>query len=214
MKKRDEYSIFDLIILIMEGDDSDEGDEVFLDIPQGKISGHVILVINGRYLVSRSRLMMIPPLNFAMVSPGVYRSGYPNYRNFGFLSKLGIRCIVKLSTEEPSDITIGLQNEEFVKENGIALLEFPIEGQKEPFGVSSSEKIRQALHAILDDRNHPVLVHCDKGKHRTGTVIGCLRKQQGWALSSIFDEYSRFCNRSIRVLDHQLIEFFSLDPQV
>jgi hypothetical protein len=48
--------------------------------------------------VSRDSLL-IPPLNFAMVQKGVYRSGFPNNRNFGFLKQLGIRCIVCLAGE-------------------------------------------------------------------------------------------------------------------
>ena len=27
-----------------------------------------------------------------------------------------------------------------------------------------------------DSKNHPMLVHCNKGKHRTGCLIGCFRK--------------------------------------
>ncbi len=43
--------------------------------------------------------LLIPPLNFAMVQKGVYRSGFPNNRNFGFLKQLGIRTIVCLAGE-------------------------------------------------------------------------------------------------------------------
>jgi len=39
-------------------------------------------------------LQLIPPLCFAMVAPGIYRSGYPNKKNFGFLKKLGVKTIV------------------------------------------------------------------------------------------------------------------------
>ncbi len=38
--------------------------------------------------------MLIPPLNFAMVAKGVYRSGYPNPKNFPFLKKLGLKSIL------------------------------------------------------------------------------------------------------------------------
>jgi tyrosine-protein phosphatase SIW14 len=38
--------------------------------------------------------MFIPPLNFAMVAKGVYRSGYPNPKNFPFLKKLGLKSIL------------------------------------------------------------------------------------------------------------------------
>jgi tyrosine-protein phosphatase SIW14 len=100
---------------------------------------------------------------------------------------------------------------EFVKSNRLHQFDLPIEGQKEPFSMSNERQVRLALSAILDVRNHPVLVHCDKGKHRTGTVIGCLRKLQGWALSAVFDEYARMCKKSTRIMDHQLIEFFTME---
>lgn len=99
---------------------------------------------------------------------------------------------------------------EFCKQNNVELIDMHVDGQREPFSTASVEQIQKVLRHILDVRNHPVLVHCDKGKHRTGSVIGCLRKIQGWALSAIFDEYARFCKKSIRILDHQLIEFFEM----
>src|SRR5205814_977716 len=34
------------------------------------------------------RPLLVPPLNFAMVMPGVYRSGYPNARNHSFLTSI------------------------------------------------------------------------------------------------------------------------------
>ena len=39
-------------------------------------------------------------------------------------------------------------------------------------------QIGEALSILIDKRNHPVLVHCNKGKHRTGCLIGCMRKLQ------------------------------------
>ncbi|VAI16698.1 unnamed protein product [Triticum turgidum subsp. durum] len=47
---------------------------------------------------------------------------------------------------------------------------------KEPFVSIPEDRIREALKVILDTRNHPVLIHCKRGKHRTGCVVGCLRK--------------------------------------
>ncbi|KAG0305410.1 hypothetical protein BGZ98_004179 [Dissophora globulifera] len=38
--------------------------------------------------------VLVPPLNFAMVAPGVYRSGHPNKHNFPFMRKLGLKVIV------------------------------------------------------------------------------------------------------------------------
>ena len=36
------------------------------------------------------------------------------------------------------------------------------------------------------------LIHCNQGKHRTGCLVGCLRKVQRWSLVAIFGEYRRF----------------------
>lgn len=38
--------------------------------------------------------VLVPPLNFALVAPGIYRSGHPNKHNFPFMRKLGLKVIV------------------------------------------------------------------------------------------------------------------------
>lgn len=45
---------------------------------------------------------------------------------------------------------------------------------------------------------------CNQGRHRTGTVIGCLRKLQRWNLASIFEEYRRHAGAKVRVLNEQV----------
>lgn len=71
-----------------------------------------------------------------------------------------------------------------------------------------TQVIRDALQVLLDERRHPLLIHCNKGKHRTGCLVGCLRKVQRWSLTSIFDEYRRFAGNKVRILDQQFIELF------
>lgn len=38
--------------------------------------------------------LFVPPLNFAMVDCGVFRSGFPDTANFTFLQTLGLRSIM------------------------------------------------------------------------------------------------------------------------
>jgi hypothetical protein len=76
----------------------------------------------------KTEMLLIPPLNFSMVSPGIYRSGYPNYKNFPFLKKIGIKTIIFLCPEGYLK-----KNQMFVDENNIVVKQFPIEGNKEPF---------------------------------------------------------------------------------
>ncbi|KAE8728695.1 putative tyrosine-protein phosphatase [Hibiscus syriacus] len=154
--------------------------------------------INGEQL-------FVPPLNFAMVDNGIFRSGFPDSANFSFLKSVGLRSVINLCPE-----TYPEANNEFLKANGIRLFQFGIDGCKEPFVNIPEETIREALNVVLDVKNHPVLIHCKRGKHRTGCVVGCLRKLQRWCLSSIFDEYQRFAAAKARVSDQRFIERFDI----
>lgn len=49
------------------------------------------------------------------------------------------------------------------------------------------------------------------GHGNAGTMIGCLRKLQGWNLTSTLEEYKRFVGPKIRVLNEQFIELFDVD---
>lgn len=58
---------------------------------------------------------------------------------------------------------------------------------------NDAEGMRQALEVILDKRNHPLLIHSNKGKHRAGVLVGCVRKLlMGWSLAATFAEYGRY----------------------
>lgn len=72
------------------------------------------------------------------------------------------------------------------------------------------DSIMEALKVLVDVRNHPILVHCKQGKHRTGCLVGCFRKLQNWCLSSAFEEYQRFAGVKSRAADLTFIERFDL----
>eukprot|EP00743_Colponemidia_sp_Colp-15_P005848 GILK01006285.1.p1 GENE.GILK01006285.1~~GILK01006285.1.p1 ORF type:complete len:333 (+),score=35.37 GILK01006285.1:40-999(+) len=147
--------------------------------------------------------IFIPPENFAMVSKGVYRSGFPKRKNFPFLKKVGIKSIVYMCPEDYPQSSL-----DFMEKEGMKLLQFGVSGNKEPFVDIPEDVICVALAEICDVRNHPLLIHCNKGKHRTGCVVGTLRKVQQWGLTSILDEYRRFAHPKARFMDQQFIELF------
>ncbi|KAJ6686847.1 PHOSPHOTYROSINE PROTEIN PHOSPHATASES SUPERFAMILY PROTEIN ISOFORM 1 [Salix purpurea] len=64
-------------------------------------------------------LNLIPPLNFAMVDNGIFRSGFPDSPNFSFLQTLGLRSIICLCPEPYTEATT-----EFLKDGGIRLYQF------------------------------------------------------------------------------------------
>eukprot|EP00304_Pavlova_gyrans_P004792 CAMPEP_0206038096 /NCGR_PEP_ID=MMETSP1466-20131121/3889_1 /ASSEMBLY_ACC=CAM_ASM_001126 /TAXON_ID=44452 /ORGANISM="Pavlova gyrans, Strain CCMP608" /LENGTH=245 /DNA_ID=CAMNT_0053412683 /DNA_START=15 /DNA_END=752 /DNA_ORIENTATION=+ len=148
--------------------------------------------------------LMIPPLNFEHVSPGVFRSGFPTRRNVDFMRKLGLRCIVRLCKDKYSPEVAA-----YMKAVSIRVVDCITEGNKEPFKCIPQRIIRKALVALSNAQYHPVLVHCSNGQQTTGCIVGCLRKAQGWALSAVFDEYRRHTAK-VRALDLQCIELSSV----
>eukprot|EP00639_Heterosigma_akashiwo_P004402 CAMPEP_0194570786 /NCGR_PEP_ID=MMETSP0292-20121207/7974_1 /TAXON_ID=39354 /ORGANISM="Heterosigma akashiwo, Strain CCMP2393" /LENGTH=243 /DNA_ID=CAMNT_0039421329 /DNA_START=215 /DNA_END=946 /DNA_ORIENTATION=- len=147
-----------------------------------------------------------PMENFSLVSKGVYRGAFPMKKNFGFLKRIGLRSILTLIMEGYPDANL-----DFCRANKIKLIQVAVEGNKEPFKDIAEKDIRRAMRHLLDPQNHPILIHCNKGKHRTGCIVGCLRKVQGWAHSSICDEYIRFAQPKARIVDQRCIELFDPD---
>lgn len=80
----------------------------------------------------------------------------------------------------------------------------------------TEDTVLRALHLLVQPSTYPALVMCNLGRHRTGTVIGCLRKLQKWCLSAILEEYRRYAGQKVRVMNEQVrrafLEVISLIP--
>lgn len=147
---------------------------------------------------------VVPPENFSHVAGEIYRSSFPRVENFTFLQhRLQLKSILVLIPEAYPP-----ENEEFLKQAGIQLFQVGMSGNKEPFVNIPSDLLTQALEIVLNPKNQPILIHCNRGKHRTGCLIGCIRKLQNWSLTMIFDEYRRFAFPKARALDQQFIEMY------
>ncbi|KOG97126.1 putative tyrosine protein phosphatase SIW14 [Saccharomyces eubayanus] len=150
---------------------------------------------------------VIPPENFSHVVGEIYRSSFPRLENFSFLhERLKLTSILVLIPEEYPQ-----ENLNFLKLTGIKLFQVGMSGNKEPFVNIPSDLLTKALEIVLDPANQPILIHCNRGKHRTGCLIGCIRKLQNWSLTMIFDEYRRFAFPKARALDQQFIEMYDDD---
>ncbi|KAI9784090.1 MAG: hypothetical protein M1839_002594 [Geoglossum umbratile] len=148
---------------------------------------------------------LVPPLGFAMVVPGVYRSGHPLEINFPMLEKLKLRTIVYLADQEYAE-----ENIQWCARSNIRIFHQRIANVREPYLDNNPAAVTAALKVLLDKRNHPVLVHSNKGKHRVGVLVGCMRKLlQRWSLAAIHAEYGRFAGEKGEA-DLEFIELF--DP--
>ncbi|KAI3783753.1 hypothetical protein L1987_42839 [Smallanthus sonchifolius] len=147
----------------------------------------------------------VPPINFANVEDRVYRSGFPQPSNFPFLETLQLRSIIYLCPEPYPE-----ENLEFLKANNIRLFQFGIDGTKELSIDVLRNIITEALNLLIDVRVHPVLIHCKRGKHRTGCVVGSLRKLQNWCLSSVLEEYKLYAGVKSRDTDLKFLETYDV----
>ncbi|GFF27036.1 tyrosine-protein phosphatase SIW14 [Aspergillus udagawae] len=144
----------------------------------------------------------LPP-NFGEVVKGVYRSSFPQLWHFQALKKLGLRMIVTLVEGEYTQ-----DHQVFLKENGIEHRRILILANKDPTVRTPDHVVNRVLEIVLNKANHPLLLHCNKGKHRTGCIVGCFRKVQGWDMLAIRKEYIRFSWPKSRPLDERFIELF------
>jgi len=161
---------------------------------------------SGKARTMRTAIRYYPPQNFGMVEEDLYRSSAPTSVNFPFLDTLKLKTIIYLSPDDPSDKLY-----QFCEEQSIAVIR-PAEDvtTQSKLMTLPEEAVIQSLDTLLDRRHYPVLVSCQLGRHKTGMVIGCLRKLQGWSLSSIFAEYQRYAGKT-RVQNEQFIELFDRD---
>nr|KAJ0196070.1 hypothetical protein LSAT_V11C700348020 [Lactuca sativa] len=196
----------------------------------GESSGENRMTIE-RKLENSSDGLHIPPFNFGVVDDGIFRSGFPDTTNLSFLKTLGLRSIIYLCPEPYPE-----ENLEFLNANAIQLHQFGIQKSKvcayiitsicinhDSFNLSIFQpkdqnpimeiqeiKICDALKVLMDPKNRPVLIHCKRGKHRTGCVVGCFRKLKNWGMSAIHEEYKHFAGDKSRVSDQKFLETFDI----
>lgn len=141
------------------------------------------------------------PVNFQVIAPGLYRSSYPLCPHFETLAELELKTIVTLVPEPlPSEY------EKFITSNGITHHHIPILANKHPEVYTPDETINKVVKLMLDPANYPMLIHCNKGKHRSGTICAAFRKVTGWTLEACLEEYERYSTPKDRALDKVFIE--------
>ncbi|OTB04110.1 hypothetical protein M426DRAFT_30241, partial [Hypoxylon sp. CI-4A] len=142
-----------------------------------------------------------PPTNFAVVLPGLYRSAYPQTPDYPFMQSLNLKTIVTLVGKELPD---GFQ--QFISANRIKHEIFDMAGTKK---ADIPIKTMQSILAVISNpKNYPLLLHCNQGKHRTGCVVGVLRKTIEWDTASIISEYTKFAEPKVRETDVKYITNF------
>ncbi|WVQ83950.1 hypothetical protein IAT38_006095 [Cryptococcus sp. DSM 104549] len=132
--------------------------------------------------------VVVPPINFSLVAPGIYRSGHPNRKNFPFLRRLHLRGIIYLEGTSP----YRQDSMDFVESSNLTLYRFDFSKESDLYLPEGEERLRGLLRVLLDRRNHPILVHDDTGKGSCTLVCALIRRFQSWSLTGIFAEGDMF----------------------
>jgi tyrosine-protein phosphatase OCA1 len=153
------------------------------------------------YIYTMSKALVPPPL-YGMIEEDVHRSGIPTVPNFTFLERLKLKTVLLLSSE-----MLSVQLDTFLADEGIEVIII-----SEDKGGGLEDAVIESLLLVLDPSKHPILL-IDSSSHRTGVIVGCLRKAQNWALTSIFEEYRRYAaaDSTKRNENEQFIELFDTD---
>ena len=152
-----------------------------------------------------------PPVNFARV-PGpavIYRSSFPQPANFEHLAQLGLATVLTLV----ADAAHPREHRDFLARGGIRHLTVAIPAHKRAGDRIPGAAMAAALRVLRDPAHHPLLVHCNKGKHRTGCVVGAWRKAAGWAMPDVLKEYRRYAGAKARPLDEEYLAALLFDAE-
>lgn len=142
----------------------------------------VVALIVGPPLLGFNQLRQMR--EFRVVREGVlYRSGQmklPGLKRA--LHDYGIRTIINLREKTPANKADEAE-EEFCAKEEINYYRFPVVHWDSEEGPAPIEDNIRRFRAILEDPdNHPVLLHCHAGIHRTGAYCAVFRMEyDGWS---------------------------------
>lgn len=153
--------------------------------PAARFSGHQIRLWLSGLLGSRYDGLR----HFAVVEPGVLmRCGQPRVRDLETIrAKHGLATIIcaRGGTRHPLRGRWFGKETRFAREHGIRLEHMPFSDKKTPL----PDVFDRFISVVRCKDNHPVLVHCEQGFHRTGILCAAYRVAvNGWTLDRAVEE--------------------------
>ncbi len=163
----------------------------------------------GLGLAARHRRL---PRQFAAVEPGVlYRSAQPSPNQLkNAVADYGIKTV--LIARESSSDRVALEIEAAEK-LGLHIEHIPLVSRM----PVSDEHARRFLDIVDDPSNHPILIHCSQGRHRTGYLCGLYRiERQGWTVPQAVEEMQSFCTdeKDLHVMIELLGQYTPRSPKM
>lgn len=142
-----------------------------------------------------------PIPNFGVIIPGFYRSSFPGKDNIEHLQSLNLKTLVTLvDTPFKSEVS------QWITSSGIEHHRIEINAHKEKDDRIAMKDIAKVMTLLNDKTKRPLLMHCNKGKHRTGCMVAAFCKLQGTEEERVIADYLEFAQPKARELDIAFIQ--------
>ena len=126
----------------------------------------------------------------------IYRSSFPHSCNVEHLKSLQLKTVVTLvSTAFEPDV------EHWLAASNVQNFRIIIPAHKSSDDRIPMQEIVQVMNLMTDDTKRPLLIHCNKGKHRTGCMTACFRKLHGMNDVHAITEYHEYARPKARAYD-------------
>jgi len=146
----------------------------------------VLLSFSGWLLAESTpaaKLAAIRIDNFGQINGNYYRGAQPDEDDYADLSALGVKTVIDLTRDGRDD------EEALVESAGMKFYRIPLTTSDRP----ADAEVAEFLKLVNDPVNQPVYVHCQGGRHRTGTMTAVYRMtHDGWTADQAYDEMKKF----------------------
>ena len=143
----------------------------------------LLIGAGGAARAGNARLSVIRIDNFGIVNDHYYRGAQPAPADYPDLATLGVKLVIDLSREGRDD------EKGLVEAAGMKFMRIPLTTTEAPTGAD----VTRFLSLVTDPANQPVYVHCQGGRHRTGTMTALYRiTQDGWTPARAFEEMKQY----------------------
>ena len=143
----------------------------------------LLVVTASAARAENARLSSIRIDNFGMVNDHYYRGAQPTASDYPDLAALGVKTVIDLTFDGRED------EKGLVEASGMKFVRIPLTTTDAPSG----EAIARFLSLVNEPANQPVYVHCQGGRHRTGTMTAIYRiTQDGWTPARAYEEMKQY----------------------
>ena len=164
-------------------------------------------VTNDELDSSNQSQFLEPPDAFGIVTQSILRCGAISPTHFNVLSLHDFKTVLLINEDKPIQRIV-----DYLKSRNTKYTRIGIYSQRSSlqWRTQLDELVKLSLEYILNHDNQPMLISSSSTLHLC-TIIGCLRKIQGWDLCSIIEEFRRFTPEQPFSLYKNYIEMFDFD---